>query len=51
MGRERWDVVARVTEGDEHDRYWAQALKFWPAYDTYLERSGRDIKVFVLDRA
>lgn len=51
VGRKRWSVTARVTEGEERDRYWSEALKVWPAYDTYLERSGRNIKVFVLDPA
>ena len=51
VGRKRWGVVARLTEGEERARYWSDALKVWPAYDTYLERSGRDIKVFVLDPA
>src|SRR5438876_7811322 len=51
VGRDRWDVRARVCEGEERDRYWARLLELWPAYDTYTKRSGRRIKVFVLDRA
>src|SRR5437763_8658788 len=51
VGTKHWNVVARQTEGEERDRYWSRALKVWPAYDTYLKRSGRDIKVFVLDPA
>ncbi len=50
VGRERWDVVACVTEGEERERLWSRGLEMWPAYDTYEKRSGRLIKVFVLDR-
>ena len=51
VGRKRWDVTARVTEGEERDQLWSKLLAVWPAYDTYVERSGRNIKVFSLDPA
>jgi deazaflavin-dependent oxidoreductase (nitroreductase family) len=51
IGRDRWDVVARVTEGEERAGLWTRLLEVWPAYDTYVERSGRDLKVFALERA
>jgi deazaflavin-dependent oxidoreductase (nitroreductase family) len=51
IGREKRDVVARVAEGEERERLWKILLSQWPAYDTYTERSGRHIKVFVLEPA
>jgi deazaflavin-dependent oxidoreductase (nitroreductase family) len=51
VARDRWEVTARITEGAERQRYWAQGLRMWPAYDTYEKRSGRRIKVFALDPA
>ena len=43
-------VQARLVEGAERDRVWPLVLRVWPAYDTYVERSGREIRVFVLSR-
>jgi deazaflavin-dependent oxidoreductase (nitroreductase family) len=51
IGRDKADVVARVAEGDERERLWPMLEEKWPAYRTYRERSGRDIMVFVLERA
>ena len=41
-------VLAALAEGAERDRVWPLVTKVWPAYDTYVERSGRDLRVFVL---
>jgi deazaflavin-dependent oxidoreductase (nitroreductase family) len=41
-------VRAALAEGAERDRVWPLVTKVWPAYDTYVERSGRDLRVFVL---
>jgi deazaflavin-dependent oxidoreductase (nitroreductase family) len=41
-------VRAALAEGAERDRVWPLVTKVWPAYDTYVERSGRAIRVFVL---
>ncbi|MDX6265059.1 MAG: hypothetical protein QOH84_6747 [Kribbellaceae bacterium] len=41
-------VRAVLAEGTERDRVWPLVTKVWPAYDTYVERSGRAIRVFVL---
>ncbi|MGC4940549.1 nitroreductase/quinone reductase family protein [Kribbella sp. DT2] len=41
-------VQTLLAEGDERDRVWPLVTKVWPAYDTYVVRSGRDIRVFVL---
>jgi deazaflavin-dependent oxidoreductase (nitroreductase family) len=42
------DITAELAEGAERERVWALVTKVWPAYDTYAERAGRDIRVFVL---
>jgi deazaflavin-dependent oxidoreductase (nitroreductase family) len=51
VGREKFDVLAHVTEGAEREHAWDLLEAAWPAYSTYRERSGRDILVFVLERA
>ena len=35
---------------DERNEMWPRLLEVWPAYDTYAERSGRDLRVFRLSR-
>jgi len=42
-------VTARRATEDELERYWADALRFWPGYEGYRKRAGREIRVFVLD--
>lgn len=44
----RLDVTARLAQGDERQRLWELAVARWPAYEAYLARSGRDIRLFVL---
>lgn len=41
-------VRAELVAGEERDRLWQLVTKMYPAYDTYVERSGRDIRVFLL---
>ena len=41
-------VRATLAEGPERDRVWALVTRVWPAYDTYVVRSGRAIRVFLL---
>ncbi len=48
VGGRRIDVRATLASGDERDRLWAAVIRVWPAYDTYTERSGREIRVFRL---
>lgn len=50
IGTSRIDVRATRASGCELDRLWPALLGVWPAYDTYAERSGRDIRVFRLRR-
>jgi|SRR5215207_1445976 len=47
-GRRNIPVRASLAEGAERDRVWPLVLRVWPAYDTYVERSGRAVRVFVL---
>ena len=43
-------VVAHLLEPDEKAKVWPDLLKIWPAWTSYTERSGRDLRVFRLDR-
>jgi deazaflavin-dependent oxidoreductase (nitroreductase family) len=49
VGRERGVYRARVAGEDEERRLWPELQKIWPAYETYRERSGRKVNVFVLE--
>lgn len=39
----------RVATAEERERYWVEALRFWPGYEGYRRRVKREIKMFVLD--
>jgi deazaflavin-dependent oxidoreductase (nitroreductase family) len=43
-------VHAHLLSPQEKAEIWPKLLHFWPAYETYTERSGRDLRVFRLDR-
>ncbi len=43
-------VRARKVSDDEKAEIWPKFVAIWPAYNTYVKRSGRDIRVFVLER-
>lgn len=45
------DVLAELADPEEKQRVWPLVTAVWPAYDTYAERSGRDIRVFLLHPA
>lgn len=45
------EVVAHLLSPKEKDEAWPRLLAAWPAYDSYAERSGRDLRVFRLDPA
>ena len=42
-------VVARLLDPDEKADVWPELLKVWPAWTSYTERSGRDLRVFKLE--
>jgi deazaflavin-dependent oxidoreductase (nitroreductase family) len=48
---ESFDVDAALLSDDEKAAVWPELLKVWPTYDRYVERSGRNIRVFRLTRA
>jgi deazaflavin-dependent oxidoreductase (nitroreductase family) len=43
-------VRARLLDAAEKQEVWPQLLRLWPTYDRYVERSGRDLRVFRLER-
>jgi deazaflavin-dependent oxidoreductase (nitroreductase family) len=47
---ETFAVVARRLSDDEKAAVWPRLLEIWPNYDRYEQRSGRNIRVFRLDR-
>jgi deazaflavin-dependent oxidoreductase (nitroreductase family) len=42
-------VTAHLLTAEEKAETWPRLVKFWPNYDVYVERSGRDLRVFRLD--
>jgi len=50
VGGETISVRARRVSDDEKAELWPKFVAMWPAYNTYVKRSGRDIRVFVLER-
>lgn len=51
IGDEWRRYTARLATETEAARAWPRLVEFWPAYDRYKERSGREIRVFVLSAA
>jgi deazaflavin-dependent oxidoreductase (nitroreductase family) len=41
-------AVRRATPA-EFERYWAEAVRFWPGYDGYRRRAGREIRMYLLE--
>jgi len=41
-------VMARLLDPDEKAEVWPDLLRIWPAWTSYTERSGRDLRVFRL---
>lgn len=46
-GPEPWDAVVREVEGEERERWWDLAVRAYPPYAEYQERTDRQIPVFV----
>lgn len=42
---------ARTAEGEERERLWKLAAQQWPDYDTYQQKTDREIPVVVLERS
>ncbi len=49
VGRKRRKVRARVAEGEERADLWRKNVEQFDGFDTYKDRTDRDIAVFVLD--
>ena len=47
--RKTTEVTARLLDDDEKATVWPVLVAVWPAYDDYVEVSGRNIRVFQLD--
>ena len=47
---EDFEVDAHLLSPEEKATLWPELLKTWPTYDRYVERSGRDLRVFRLER-
>lgn len=47
-GEEPRAMTVRRATAEEWERYWAEALRFWPGYEGYRQRAGREIRMFVL---
>lgn len=48
IAEQRRRVVARLATPEEKARFWPEFLEVWPAYQRYAERSGRDLRMFLL---
>lgn len=48
---EELDVRAHLLDADEKAAVWPMLTAAWPNYDVYTERSGRDLRVFRLERS
>ena len=44
-------VRAHLLTAEEKAEEWPRLVRFWPNYDVYVERSGRDLRVFRLDKS
>jgi deazaflavin-dependent oxidoreductase (nitroreductase family) len=47
---DRFRARARTAEGAERERLWRQMNGIWPHYDSYQEKTPREIPVVVLER-
>lgn len=51
VGTERVAVLARIADGEEHDRIWSKQKRDWPQFAEYERKTARDIiPVVVLER-
>jgi deazaflavin-dependent oxidoreductase (nitroreductase family) len=50
IGSERRKVRARVASDEERERVWPNAVKVWPGYAGYQERTDRKIPVVLLEK-
>ncbi len=43
VGSEIVAVIARVADGDEHDRIWSKQKQDWPQFAEYENKTARDV--------
>jgi deazaflavin-dependent oxidoreductase (nitroreductase family) len=48
-GGARGDYLAHEAAGTERAEWWERAVRAWPAYRSYQEKTKREIPVFVLE--
>lgn len=48
IGPEHIDVHATLVTGADREQLWAAVTAVWPAYETYAQRAGREIRLFRL---
>jgi len=49
VGTAKLKARARTATGAERARLWQEALKFWPPYAEYQQKTEREIPVVLLD--
>ena len=49
VGTQKMKARARTATGEERTRLWQEALKFWPPYAEYQQKTEREIPVVLLD--
>lgn len=47
---EQFAATAHLLEAEEKAATWPRLIDAWPLFDQYVERSGRDLRVFRLER-
>jgi F420H(2)-dependent quinone reductase len=47
---EKWEMTARLLDGDERAQWWERAVAAFPPYADYQRRTEREIPVFLLER-
>lgn len=50
VGKDTFEVRARVLEGDERARIWTQMVDLFPPYTSYQAKTSREIPLFALER-
>src|SRR5437867_275307 len=50
VGTEKFDVMAKVAEGEERERLWARQKELMPGFAEYEKKTTRQIPVIILER-
>jgi deazaflavin-dependent oxidoreductase (nitroreductase family) len=50
VGLEKFDVTARVAQGEERARIWTKQKQRYPGFADYERRTTREIPVIILER-